>query len=269
MILLFIPAFFLLLFGYALNFDIKHVALAVPGSRRQRREPRARVGVPELGLFRPGGDHPVAAGTPTGDGLGRGQGRAIIPENTGRAVRRGQLAPVQVIINGDNATTAATVLGYVMTIVQSVSSSFIVERLGLNLTPPVRVEPRIWFNPELKSALFFVPGLIGFIGMIVDRDLDRAVGRPGEGAGHLGAGADGANQHGVLRGREDPSLPGAVAGLGDVGGRRPRCGSSSCRCAGRGDRCCSRPRCSCSARSARGCWCPPSPNPSWWHSKSP
>jgi ABC-2 type transport system permease protein len=91
----------------------------------------------------------------------------IIPENTGRAVRRGQPAPVQVIINGDNATTAATVLGYVMTIVQSVSSGFIVERLGLNLTPPVRVEPRIWFNPELKSALFFVPVLIGFIGMIV------------------------------------------------------------------------------------------------------
>jgi ABC-2 type transport system permease protein len=53
-----------------------------------------------------------------------------------------------------------------MTIVQSVSSSFIVERLGLNLTPPVKVEPRIWFNPELKSALFLVPGLIGFIGMI-------------------------------------------------------------------------------------------------------
>ena len=42
----------------------------------------------------------------------------IIPENTGRLVRRGQSAPVQVIINGDNANTAATVLGYAVTIVR-------------------------------------------------------------------------------------------------------------------------------------------------------
>jgi ABC-2 type transport system permease protein len=90
----------------------------------------------------------------------------VIPENTGRLVRRGQAAPVQVIINGDNANTAATVLGYVMTIVQSVSSSLTIEQRGLTLSPPITVEPRIWFNPELKSALFLVPGLIGFIGMI-------------------------------------------------------------------------------------------------------
>ena len=32
--------------------------------------------------------------------------------------------------------------------------------------PPVAVEPRVWYNPELRSALFLVPGLIGFIGMI-------------------------------------------------------------------------------------------------------
>jgi ABC-2 type transport system permease protein len=90
----------------------------------------------------------------------------VIPENTGRSVRRGLPAPVQVIINGDNANTAATVMGYATTIVRSVSTSLIVERLGLNLVPPIGIEPRIWFNPELRSTLFLVPGLIGFIGMI-------------------------------------------------------------------------------------------------------
>jgi ABC-2 type transport system permease protein len=167
MILLFIPAFFLLLFGYALNFDIKHVSLAVE-DRDNSAESRVLVSA-----FLNSGYFDLATTFRSPQELRRvmdsdvARAALIIPENTGRAVRRGQLAPVQVIINGDNATTAATVLGYVMTIVQSVSSSFIVERLGLNLTPPVQVEPRIWFNPELKSALFFVPGLIGFIGMIV------------------------------------------------------------------------------------------------------
>ncbi len=167
MILLFIPAFFLLVFGYALNFDIKHVALAVE-DRDDSVESRMLVSA-----FLNSGYFDLAATIRSPEELrtvmdtDAARAALIIPENTGRAVRRGQRAPVQVIINGDNATTAATVLGYVMTIVQSVSSSLIIERLGLNLTPPVRVEPRIWFNPELKSALFFVPGLIGFIGMIV------------------------------------------------------------------------------------------------------
>jgi ABC-2 type transport system permease protein len=166
MILLFIPVFFLLLFGYALNFDIKHVALAVE-DRDDSVESRALVSA-----FLNSGYFDLAATVRSPREVqwvmdtNAARAALIIPENTGRAARRGDLAPVQVIINGDNANTAATVLGYVTTIVQSVSSSLIVERLGMNLSPPVRVEPRIWFNPELKSALFLVPGLIGVIGMI-------------------------------------------------------------------------------------------------------
>jgi ABC-2 type transport system permease protein len=91
----------------------------------------------------------------------------VIPENTARALRRGDRAPVQVLINGDNANTAATVLGYSLAIVRGVSNDLLVEQRGAALQPPVSVEPRIWFNPELRSTLFLVPGLIGFIGMIV------------------------------------------------------------------------------------------------------
>jgi len=167
MILLFIPVFFLLLYGYALNFDIRHVALAVQ-DRDQSTESRALVNA-----FVNSGYFEMVASFHSEVELKRlmdtnaARAALIIPENTGRAVNRGERAPVQVIVNGDNANTAATVLGYVMTIVQSVSTSLAVERLALNLSPPLRVEPRIWFNPELKSALFLVPGLIGFIGMIM------------------------------------------------------------------------------------------------------
>jgi ABC-2 type transport system permease protein len=90
----------------------------------------------------------------------------VIPENTGRLLRRGQPAPVQVVIDGDNANTAATVMGYAMTIVRGVSASLVAEQRSVTPAPPVAIEPRIWFNPELRSALFLVPGLIGFIGMI-------------------------------------------------------------------------------------------------------
>lgn len=166
MILLFIPVFFLLLYGYALSFDIKHVALGVE-DRDNSVESRTLVSA-----FLNSGYFDLAAIIRSPQDLRRMmdantvRAALIIPENTGRSVRRGQAAPVQVIINGDNANTAAAVLGYVTTIIRSVSTSLIVEQRGLNLSPPVSIEPRIWFNPELKSALFLVPGLIGFIGMI-------------------------------------------------------------------------------------------------------
>lgn len=167
MILLFIPFFFLLLFGYALNFDVKHVALAVQ-DRDQSTESRALVNA-----FVNSGYFDLAASFRSNGELQRlmdtnaARVALVIPENTGRALRRGDRAPVQVLINGDNANTAATALGYSQTIVRSVSNDLLVEPLGGSRRPPLSVEPRIWFNPELKSALFLVPGLIGFIGMIV------------------------------------------------------------------------------------------------------
>jgi len=59
-----------------------------------------------------------------------------------------------VLINGENANTATTVMGYAGNIVRSSGSAL------------VTVEPRIWYNPELRSTLFLVPGLIAYILMI-------------------------------------------------------------------------------------------------------
>jgi ABC-2 type transport system permease protein len=167
MILLFIPVFFLLLFGYALNFDVRNVALAVE-DRDQSTESRALVNA-----FVNSGYFDLVASFHSDEELQRlmdantVRAALVIPENTGRALRRGDRAPVQVLINGDNANTASTVLGYSFAIIRGVSVDLLVEQRGAGLAPPIAVEPRIWFNPELRSALFLVPGLIGFIGMIV------------------------------------------------------------------------------------------------------
>ena len=56
LILLFIPAFFLLLYGYALNFDIRHVSAGRRGSRRLAREPGAGRQVRAIDVFRSGRD---------------------------------------------------------------------------------------------------------------------------------------------------------------------------------------------------------------------
>jgi drug efflux transport system permease protein len=165
MILVFVPAFFLLLYGYALNFDIRHIALAVE-DRDGTAESRAVVSAfVNSGYF----DLAAAVYSPRAAErlLDRNEARAVlvIPEGFARGVQRGETVPVQVIISGDNANTATTVMGYTGSILRGVSSAIAAD-VRLEAPPLLAVEPRIWYNPELRSTLFLVPGLIAYIAMI-------------------------------------------------------------------------------------------------------
>lgn len=166
-ILLLVPIGFLLLFGYALNFDVKNVRIAVQ-DRDNSSESRALISAfLNSGYFRFAGTVRDNEDVNRLVDTGRATVVLIVPENTGRALRRGEVAPVQVILDGENSTTGAAVLGYSLAIVRSVSSQLLIEHgAPVPNAPPVAVEPRIWYNPELRSAIFLVPGLIGFIGMI-------------------------------------------------------------------------------------------------------
>jgi ABC-2 type transport system permease protein len=165
-ILLLAPVMFLLLYGYALNFDIRHVRLAVE-DRDGTAESRALIAA-----FVNSGYFDLVASVHDDVAIDRLMDRneiraaLVIPERTGRAIANGRAASVQVLINGDNANTASTVMGYSLNIVRSVSSSLLLDQRGVRVAPPISAEPRIWYNPELRSALFLVPGLIAFIGMI-------------------------------------------------------------------------------------------------------
>lgn len=162
MILAFVPAFFLLVFGYALNFDVKNIKLAVE-DRDGTAESRSLVSAfVNSGYF----DHVGAVYDPASAErmLDRNDARAVlvIAEGFSETVTAGGVAPVQVIVNGDNANTATAVVGYATSILQTAGA-----QLGATIELPVSVEPRIWYNPELRSALFLVPGLIAYLTMLM------------------------------------------------------------------------------------------------------
>jgi ABC-2 type transport system permease protein len=167
LILLFVPAFFLFVYGYALNFDIRNIALAVEDNdqsvaSRSLVSAFVRSGYFDLTTVITG-DHEV---TPL---LDKGTVRAVlvIPARFGARVASGERGTVQVIINGDNANTATTVMGYVSGIVGAVSAQYEAEaRLASPFGPLLTLEPRVWYNPELRSTLFLVPGLIAYIAML-------------------------------------------------------------------------------------------------------
>ncbi len=169
--LVFIPAVMLLLFGYALNFDVKRIPLAIvdlDGSP-ESRELAARFGTTEYFdvKARP-------AKTDEIDGLmGRDKVRAalVIPAGFARNLLAGRSPSAQVIIDGANAMSGTTAAAYAASIFQSYSRRVTLEALerrgAAGVTMPVETEVRVWYNPELRSAKFLVPGLMAFILMVI------------------------------------------------------------------------------------------------------
>ena len=163
LILVFVPVFFLLVFGYALNFDIRHVRLAVEdrdGSPESRAVVSAFI---NSGYFDLAAAVYSAAEAERLLDLNEARAVLVIPEGFGRTVLSGGRAPVQVIISGDNANTATAVMGYASGILRTAAAQV---APGSVPPPAIAVEPRIWYNPELRSTLFLVPGLIAYIAMI-------------------------------------------------------------------------------------------------------
>ncbi len=97
----------------------------------------------------------------------------IIPGNFGKKILNGNTVEIALLADGADANTANISLGYASQIINKYSRSILIKKLTLNSinSPGVNIEPRIWFNPELKSANFMVPGVIALILMIITMTL--------------------------------------------------------------------------------------------------
>lgn len=165
-----IPAFMLLMYGFALNFDVKHIPLAVvdqDGSRASRDLVDKFRNTEYFDL------KSVLQKTAEIDMLmARDTIRAalVIPPDFSKDLLAERSPSVQVIVDGSNATSGTTASGYAGAIVQSYSmriTTQTLERRGIHtLTTPVKPEVRVWYNPELRSVKFLVPGLMAFILMV-------------------------------------------------------------------------------------------------------
>ena len=166
MVLLFVPAFFLLLYGYALSFDVQNIQLAVQDDDRSPASRDLVHAFVKSGYFTQVAE--VSSSREYEDLIDRGEARIalVIPAGLHRDLLTGQRVPVQVIINGDNSNTATTVIGYALSVLQTASSQYQARTSARTGGVPVSVEARVWYNPQLRSALFLIPGLIAYIGMI-------------------------------------------------------------------------------------------------------
>ncbi len=108
--------------------------------------------------------------------LMRGEASAalLIPPRFGDHLLAGTPAAVHLILDGTDANTASVLLGYATQIVGSWSQSIRPE-VRIAGAPPlpgtIRPEPRVWFNPDLKSQYFMVPGVVALVLMIITMTL--------------------------------------------------------------------------------------------------
>ncbi|MFZ2053688.1 MAG: ABC transporter permease [Candidatus Aminicenantales bacterium] len=168
-LLLVLPAFLLIMYGYALNFDVKHLSLAVFDQEKSQRSRDFLDRFRHTEYFDL--KHDLTDMKQIDDLMGKGkvQVALVVPRDFSRSLIAGRETPVQVIIDGEETGIAGTAIGYINAIVQGYSTRFVVEVLakgGKDFSPAIEFRPRVWFNPELRSARFLVPGLMAFVLMI-------------------------------------------------------------------------------------------------------
>jgi len=176
-LLLFVPAFTILLFGFALSFDVKHIQLAVVDQDRTIESEKF------IGSFLHSEYFDLAARVPTtADAqrlieLGSADVVLVIPVDFSRRILAGETAAVQALINGGNSNVATTAASYVTLFAQDYSNAIQIEalaRAGIGGYVPIDYRPRLWFNPELKSSKYLVPGLMGYV-MIITTVISTAL----------------------------------------------------------------------------------------------
>ena len=169
MMLLGVPLYMLLLYGYALNRDVRHVPTAVQDRDHSVASRDLVASFVNSTYFDRVLD--VAPGADLERVTERRQARAIliIPERFGADLAAGRTARVQILLDGTDAATASTILGYAESLVAETDVEIVRRTLlgaGAGPAETMDYEPRVWYNPELRSTNFLVPGLMGFILML-------------------------------------------------------------------------------------------------------
>jgi len=158
--LLVMPMVLLLIYGFALSFDVEHIRLAVVDQDGTRASREVRDAFLRSGYFDlVAGGHDERSLDPLFDS-GRVQAALVVPAGYGADLAGRRATTVQFVLDGADARVATVVLGYARQVVASVSP--IVRGRG---GPAVGL-PLVWYNPDLASARFLVPGLVAFILMV-------------------------------------------------------------------------------------------------------
>ncbi len=167
------PIIQMLVFGYAATFEVHHVPTVVLDldHSQESRELVSRFSTsPYFDVQRQ-----LTDPRQLGDLIDQGKTTVGLEINAGFAqnLRKGQTAPLQVIVDATNSNTALIASAYITQIALGFAQDYQKDRIYrispqlVEQIPSVRLEPRPWYNPDLRSRWFFVPGIIGSLTLVL------------------------------------------------------------------------------------------------------
>jgi ABC-2 type transport system permease protein len=164
--LLVLPAALIVLVGYALNFDVKHIPLAIFDQDKTSSSRAYLEKFKHTDLF----DYMFDVRSYRDvEGLfmaGQAKIALVVPEHFAEDLLAERDARIQILVDGSDANSAAQAINNAARITADYSARLITdgfERKGKEYYVPVDFQPRVWYNPDLVSNQFLLPGLIGFI----------------------------------------------------------------------------------------------------------
>ena len=169
----FLPVFLLLIFGYGVSLDARHVPLAIVVEKTSPQAMNLVSGFEQSDYFLP---VPMRSIQEAEQALMHREVDGIIwlRHNFSRQLFMGGEAPIDVIVNGVDSNKARLVEGYV-TGVWFKWLERTADEQGRHLNVPVTVEQRVWFNAEVNSRNYLVPGLIAIIMTLIGAMLTSMV----------------------------------------------------------------------------------------------
>ncbi len=162
-----VPVMQLLLFGYAIDTDVRNMPTVVYD---QDRSAQARALVRRMeatGFYRMVGQVHGYQEIARALRSGRARVAIVIPADYASDLAAGSTAQLQLVVDGSDPQTVASATNTAVGLVAAQSAELQVARLaqaGCGMVmQPIALEPTTWYNPELRTAVYIVPGLVGVI----------------------------------------------------------------------------------------------------------
>jgi ABC-2 type transport system permease protein len=166
-----IPMMMLILFGFALTLDVDNIPMAVwdQSGTAQSREFISRFGGSRYFAIRMNVDN--YDDLVRAIDAGRVMMGLVVPRDFAQRIDAGRDAPVQLIVDGTDSNTATIGIGYAGVVAQIYALDLTNEQNQRRGLPPMQIpldiRPRVWFNEDLESRNYIIPGLIGVLMMVI------------------------------------------------------------------------------------------------------
>ena len=165
------PVIQLILLGYAANLDVKDLPISIVDLDNSLESRKVAVLFDNSEYFKLNGILQSSATIDEDIARGKIAMALVIPRDFSRDVHTGETPKLQLLVDGAESNSATIGLNYVMMTIQSHFRSnpdnISVDKKIIGSRAVVNTATRVWYNPELKSRYFMVPGILGLLLMVI------------------------------------------------------------------------------------------------------